>query len=87
MGNCYVVPIVNTYSDNIDDHKPPKLKWYQLFYGNDTPAGDLLASFELIHITNETNFQFLNKFPKEIELKMEEYYLEVFYKFKFSNNS
>jgi hypothetical protein len=75
MGSCNAIPILNTESE---DHTPPKLKWYQLYYGNDTPAGDLLASFELIHLTNKTNLQILNKFPKEIELKMEEYYLEVF---------
>jgi hypothetical protein len=44
MGRFYVRPIV--ILDN--DHYPPKLKWYKLYF-NYEHAGDILASFELIY--------------------------------------
>lgn len=42
MGKCPVKPVVQTTR-----HAPPKLKWNKIFLGNE-PAGDILASFELI---------------------------------------
>lgn len=44
MGRVYVEPLMNT-----DMVSPPKLKWYKLFH-NHSRAGDILASFELIHL-------------------------------------
>jgi len=43
MGRFYVKPVVNR-----SGAKPPKLAWYKLFC-NYERAGDILASFEIIH--------------------------------------
>lgn len=42
MGRCYIKPSIN-----IDNSKPPKLKWHKLYFSN-KPAGDVLSSFELV---------------------------------------
>ena len=44
MGRFYVKPVMNV---SIPVGKTPKLSWYELYYNNE-PAGDILASFEMI---------------------------------------
>ncbi len=43
MGRFYTKPLVNLNNQN-----PPKLEWYNLYYGQ-KHAGDILASFELVY--------------------------------------
>ena len=42
MGRSYVKPVINT-----NNFPPPKLKWHKIYYLN-KPAGEILASFELV---------------------------------------
>ena len=44
MGRSYVKPKIN-----INKSPPPKLKWHKIYYLN-KPAGEILASFELISV-------------------------------------
>lgn len=46
MGKCYLKPIIKSRKDKSD---PPKLKWRKIYHKNE-PAGDFLASFELIKV-------------------------------------
>ena len=50
MGRFYTKPFMNT-----GYHDPPKLQWFKLYYGVKR-AGDILASFELIHKRVILNF-------------------------------
>ena len=43
MGKFYTKPFMN-----LDNQNPPKLKWFNIYYGQ-KHAGDILASFELIY--------------------------------------
>ena len=49
MGKCYLKPIIKSRKDKSD---PPKLKWRKIYHKNE-PAGDFLASFELIMVTSQ----------------------------------
>jgi hypothetical protein len=73
MGKCFVKPFVH---DELD--KPPKLKWYNVFCGNER-AGDILGSFELIRTSGKADefaktLILLDSFPVP---KVKTYTLEV----------
>ena len=44
IGKCYVKPLIKQIAD---PNEPPPLKWRKIFQRNE-PAGDILASFELV---------------------------------------